>query len=108
MKYSLVPLGDVLEKIIGGGTPSKENKSYWNGSIPWCSVKDMKEGSYRIKKTEDFITERGLENSASNLIPKNTIITSTRMGLGRAFLSGVDPMFCLPAPMVRPEPLSNS
>ena len=90
MKYSLASLGDVLEKIIGGGTPSKENKDYWNGSIPWCSVKDMKEGSYRIKKTEDFITEIGLKNSASNLIPKNTVITSTRMGLGRAFLSSVD------------------
>jgi type I restriction enzyme S subunit len=90
MQYSLAPLGDVLEKIIGGGTPSKENKDYWNGSIPWCSVKDMKEGSYRIEKTEDFITVSGLKNSASNLIPKNTVITSTRMGLGRAFLSSVD------------------
>ena len=34
-------IGD-LARIVGGGTPSKKNPSYWRGSIPWVSPKDMK------------------------------------------------------------------
>lgn len=89
-KWNRVKLGDCLENIIGGGTPSKKNPSYWNGAIPWASVKDMADGQYRISYTEDFITEKGLENSASNLIKKDTVVISTRMGLGRAAMTSMD------------------
>lgn len=88
--YPLAPLGEVLYRIIGGGTPSKSLPQYWSGSIPWCSVKDMKEGCHTLSETQDSITEEGLKNSASNLIPAGTVITSTRMGLGRAFINQVD------------------
>lgn len=83
-------IGDVLSKIIGGGTPSKTIDEYWNGNIPWCSVKDMSEGKFQLSQTEDYITELGLKNSSSNLIQTGTVITSTRMGLGRAFVNNVD------------------
>ena len=39
--WKFVELGDVLKKIIGGGTPSKRRPDYWDGNIFWCSVKDM-------------------------------------------------------------------
>jgi type I restriction enzyme S subunit len=90
MKWEKVELNDVLEKIIGGGTPSKTIADYWNGEIPWCSVKDMVGDKYQLYSTEDFITNTGLENSSSNLIPAGTVVTSTRMGLGRAFINKVD------------------
>ena len=80
-----IKLGDVLEKIIGGGTPSKEVPDYWDGDIPWATVKDMVEGAYQLSDTVDHITELGLQKSSANLIPKNTVIISTRMGLGRCF-----------------------
>jgi type I restriction enzyme S subunit len=84
-------LGDVLDKIIGGGTPSTNNPSYWNGGdIFWCTVKDMSDDKYSISNTEDTITLEGLNNSSANLIPKGTVITSTRMGLGRAFINEVE------------------
>lgn len=89
-KWEDVKLGDVLLKIVGGGTPSKDIDNYWNGDIFWCSVKDMKEDSFRLYKTEDTITLDGFKNSSSNLISKNTVITATRMGLGRAFINKVD------------------
>ena len=41
MCYKEIKLGDALKKIVGGGTPSKKNKLYWGGKIPWASVKDM-------------------------------------------------------------------
>lgn len=90
MKWEKVEIGEVLEKIIGGGTPSKTVSDYWNGDIPWCSVKDMVSDKYQLYSTEDTITNTGLQNSSSNLIVAGTVITSTRMGLGRAFINQVD------------------
>ena len=90
MRWEKVEFNDVLEKIVGGGTPSKTVSDYWNGDIPWCSVKDMVGDKYQLYSTEDTITHSGLENSSSNLIPEGTVITSTRMGLGRAFINMVD------------------
>lgn len=83
----MLTLGDVLKKIIGGGTPSKSKPEYWNGPIYWCSVKDMSDGKLKISQTEDTITQLGLDNSSANLIKAGNLITSTRMGLGRAFIN---------------------
>ena len=88
--WEQVKLGDVLDKIIGGGTPSKKNESYWNGNISWCSVKDMSDDKFLVSHTEDTITDVGLKNSSANLISKGTVVTATRMGLGRAFIAGCD------------------
>lgn len=87
MSWPVVKLGDLVE-IKGGGTPSKNEGSFWGGDIPWASVKDLK-GS-RISKTEDSISELGVKNSATNVIPAGTIITATRMALGRFAISTVD------------------
>jgi len=84
-------LGDVLDQILGGGTPSKTVAEYWdNGNIPWATVKDMAEGKYTLYDTKDHITEAGVKNSATRIIPKGTVIISTRMGLGRCFINKVD------------------
>ena len=90
MKWETVNLGDVLHLIIGGGTPSKSKSEYWNGDIFWCSVKDMEDDKHYLSYTKDTITKKGLENSSANLIKAGTVITSTRMGLGRAFINKVD------------------
>jgi len=81
-------LGEVVTDIKGGGTPSKHNPEYWNGLIPWASVKDLKLDY--LYKTKDYITQEGLENSSSNLIPKGNLIISTRMGLGKILFNNID------------------
>jgi restriction endonuclease S subunit len=81
-----VELGEVCG-FVGGGTPSKSNPSFWNGNIPWASIKDVK-GSF-LNKTEDFITEEGLKNSASNLAFDGDIILATRINPGRPILSKI-------------------
>ena len=83
------PLGDVLESIIGGGTPSREIAEYYNGNIPWVTVKDLSDDNYK-DSTIEYISKSGLKNSASKIIPKNSFIISTRMGLGRGFINQVD------------------
>ena len=86
----MTKLGEVLDKIIGGGTPSKSKENYWNGNIPWASVKDISEEQIFLSYTKDCITEEGLKKSSSNLIPKGTVIIPTRMGLGRCVITTID------------------
>jgi type I restriction enzyme, S subunit len=81
-------LGDAIEKIVGGGTPSRTNPSFWGNEIPWVTVKDF--GTFNPYQTQESITRIGLKNSASNLIPAGTLIASTRMALGKAVIYRVD------------------
>jgi len=39
--WTTMRLGDVMERIVGGGTPSRSNPNYWDGQIPWMTVKDF-------------------------------------------------------------------
>lgn len=81
-------LGNVIDEIKGGGTPSKANPSYWGGDIPWASVKDLK--SKDLTSTQDYISLDGLNDSSSNLIEKGNLIISTRMGLGKIAFNNID------------------
>ena len=53
---------DVID-IIGGGTPKTSVAEYWDGNIPWISVKDFNDDSRHVYSTEKAITEAGLSNS---------------------------------------------
>lgn len=79
-------LGEVCD-FIGGGTPSKANKNYWNGTIPWASIKDIK--NQYLSKTQDSITEEGLKNSSANLAFPNDIILATRINPGKPIISKI-------------------
>lgn len=80
-------LGDIAD-IIGGGTPSKNIKEYYNGSILWASVRDMK--NEILDDTEFKITEKALAQSSSKIIPKDNIIIATRVGLGKVCMLSQD------------------
>jgi len=81
-------LGDVIDKLVGGGTPSRGNPAFWGNEIPWATVKDF--ATFNARQTQESITKLGLDNSASHLIPAGTLITSTRMALGKAVVFDVD------------------
>ena len=75
-------LGEIAE-IIGGGTPNTSIEEYWNGDIPWLTPKDLT--SYNrifISNGERSITEKGLENSSTKLLPKGTVLMSSRAPIG--------------------------
>lgn len=86
MSARTVRVGELVE-IKGGGTPSKAVSSYWNGSIPWASVKDFK--TTEISQTVDNITEEGVINSATNIIPAGNILVPTRMAVGKAAINAI-------------------
>lgn len=86
--WSAHDLGDLAQKIEGGGTPPRNEPSYWDGDIPWASVKDLR--GVKLSTTEEFISELGLENSSSKLIPSNTMIIASRMAVGKAVFFNQD------------------
>jgi type I restriction enzyme S subunit len=67
--------------IIGGGTPSKKNKSFYVGKVPWATVRDMK--SDYISNTEFKITNDAIKKSSTNVIPSGNVVIATRVGLGK-------------------------
>lgn len=78
MKFKL---SDVMD-LIGGGTPKTSKPEYWNGTIPWLSVKDFNNGFRYVYETEKTITELGLENSSTKLLQKGDVIISARGTVG--------------------------
>ncbi|MBL8452872.1 MAG: restriction endonuclease subunit S [Zoogloea sp.] len=87
-EWEMKTLSDVVECFVGGGTPSRANPAYWGNEIPWVTVKDF--ATFDPFLAQEYITKLGLLNSATNLIPAGTLITSTRMALGKAVVYEVD------------------
>lgn len=80
-----------LINITGGGTPKRSEHSYWNGNIPWFSVKDVPSGSnIFVVDTNEKITELGLNKSSTKLLPKGTTIITARGTVGKLALVGTD------------------
>lgn len=74
-------LSNVLD-IISGGTPKTSIAEYWDGAIPWLSVKDFNNSQRCVYHTEKTITEAGLKNSATTLLQKGDVILSARGTVG--------------------------
>ncbi|MGO9237115.1 MAG: restriction endonuclease subunit S [Methylocella sp.] len=73
-------LGDVC-RVVGGGTPPKDREDFYQGDIPWATVRDMRQEI--ISETEFKITEQAVKSSATNIIPANNVVIATRVGLGK-------------------------
>ncbi len=79
--WEICKLGNIIE-LIGGGTPKTSIPEYWNGNIPWISVKDFNNNNKKVYVTEKTITELGLNKSATKLLQKGDIIISARGTVG--------------------------
>lgn len=75
-----VRVGEIYD-IVGGGTPSTKVDKYWKGDIPWITSADI-HGLKNIKPRK-FITHEAILSSATNLVPENSLIVVTRVGLGK-------------------------
>ena len=75
-------LGEI-GKFLGGGTPDSNIKKYWDGEIPWISSSDINEDTIHRIQISRFITKDALGNSATKLIPKNSVLIVSRVGIGK-------------------------
>ena len=76
-------VSELAEKTYGGGTPTTSNKAYWNGDIPWIQSSDVVDGKLFGVEPRKHITQDGLNNSAAQLIPENSIAIITRVCVGK-------------------------
>ena len=76
-------MSDLAEKTYGGGTPTTSNEAYWNGDIPWIQSSDVVDGKLLGVEPRKWITQDGLNNSAAQRIPGNSIAIITRVGVGK-------------------------
>ncbi len=77
-------LGDICQCLLGG-TPSRNIDKYWNGDIAWINSGEV--NKFRITKASEYITEEGLNKSATKLLPpKTTVLAITGATLGQVSL----------------------
>ena len=74
-------LSEIMD-LIGGGTPKTSKPEYWNGNIPWITVKDFNNDFRYVYKTEKSITQLGLEKSSTKLLQRGDVIISARGTVG--------------------------
>lgn len=79
-----------LADLLSGGTPKSSEPSYWNGSVPWASAKDVSQcGEAFLIATDRCISELGLANSSTKLIePFSTVIVARGATTGRFTMFG--------------------
>jgi len=75
-----------LAVVIGGGTPDTTVKLYWDGEIQWFTPSEVGKNKY-VDLSVRTITEEGLNNSSAKLLPRNTILLSSRATIGECSLS---------------------
>jgi type I restriction enzyme S subunit len=103
-KFTKNKLGDITQ-VTAGGTPSRDNPSYWKGKIPWIKTGELVDGD--IYSSGEHITEEGMKNSSAKLFPKKTILIAlygqgqTRGRTGRLMIEATTNQACcaiLPTP----------
>ena len=82
MSFELKALKDICTIQIGK-TPSRHENDYWrDGTHAWLSIADMNQGRY-LNNTKECITDLGVKASNIKLIPKNTLVLSYKLSIGK-------------------------
>ena len=79
-------LGDLADGVFGGGTPKTSIDTYWNGSIPWIQSSNLMDDKIENFINDKSITNLAIKESATKLIPANSIAIVTRVGVGKVAL----------------------
>ena len=86
--WQIKKLGEVC-KTTSGGTPSRKNKNYYSGTIPWVKSGELDRGI--IFDTEEKITEEAIKNSSAKIFPKGTLLIALYGAtIGKLAFLGVD------------------
>ena len=82
-EWKKVKLGDIFNLQMGK-TPLRENKLYWNkGEYNWISISDMNFSEKYVSFTKEKITELAVKECGIKIIPKNTVIMSFKLSIGK-------------------------
>jgi len=81
-EWDMRKLGEITT-VIGGGTPSTYTPDYWNGVINWFTPTEIGLNKYTYSSLRK-ITEEGLKKCSARILPKGTVLLTTRAGIGDA------------------------
>ena len=81
--WKLKTIESIAAKTLGGGTPATSHAEYWNGNIPWIQSSDLSGESIENPTVRRRVSKTGIKNSATMLIPENSIAVVTRVGVGK-------------------------
>ena len=82
-----------LGKIVSGTTPKTDKENYWNGENLWITPAELRSDSYVVSSTERKITTEGIKSCSLQMMPKNTVLLTSRAPIGKVAISGVE-MYC--------------
>lgn len=81
-----VKLCDIFDLQMGK-TPARNNSSLWNGKNKWISIADLGNSQKFISKTKETISDEGVKNSGIKVVPKNTVIMSFKLSIGKTAIT---------------------
>ena len=84
-----IKLGDIC-KFQSGGTPSRANVEYFNGNIPWITTAVLSGGIIDKESAVEWITNKAINDSAAKIVPANSIMVGTRVGVGKVAINAID------------------
>lgn len=81
-------LGDICT-FQSGGTPAKNDSSFFGGEIPWITTVALNGGIICEADAVDWITKKAIEHSAAKIVPTHSIMVGTRVGVGKVAINDV-------------------
>ena len=81
-------LGDICT-FQSGGTPSKTVPAYYQGNIPWITTVSLTGGRISNEAAIEYITDQAIRESAAKIVPQNSIMVGTRVGVGKVAINTV-------------------
>lgn len=84
----MVKLGNIC-KFQSGGTPSKRESAFFGGKIPWITTVALNGGIVNDIDAVEWITDIAIQQSAAKIVPQNSIMVGTRVGIGKVAINSV-------------------
>src|SRR5947209_4153787 len=87
--WDKVPIEE-LGFICAGGTPSRNEPAFWDGTIAWVTPAELTTlKSKWLTETKEHITEKGRGRSAAKLLPAGTLLITTRATIGSIVIAAI-------------------
>lgn len=84
-----IKLGEICN-FQSGGTPSKNNSEFFDGTIPWVTTTALNGSKIDERNAATWITEKAIKESAAKIVPANSIMVGTRVGVGKVAVNTVE------------------
>ncbi len=86
--WTSTTFGDVIEKLVNGGTPPTDELRYWGGDIPWVTGADFTPSG--IGEIRRFVTPAAIANTSTNVVSRGSLLIVTRTGVGKLAIAPFD------------------